>query len=402
MRSALRLLAMTIAVGIAPGGVAAPPEPAVLFDGAVDYAPVPAADTTAGFQFSLLAAIDPALPTATGQNGQMLSLFGREDLIAASSDDYRATRCAPAPATGPALDAIAERARNTSIVIINESHERSEHRGFSAEVAARLRPLGYTVLAMEALDNSGVAAPLRHRAPFLREPALPYFSNEDGFYLGESGFGRFGRIAKRLGYRLLPYEAGSPPSARPMTREQSIAFREAEQARTLAAFIAVNPSVKLLVHVGYSHAGEVPMPDGTVWMAARLKQQTGIDPLTISQTTCRGGGDATRLAVLPADEPAGRFDLVVDHPTARFERGRPVWRRDLGDQWVDVPAMRPFTGWRVIEARLAGEPVTAVPMDTVAVRPGEDVALLLPPGRYTLRAIDVPARPAGDPPLRTG
>lgn len=395
MRPAFPLLAIVIASVLAAAGITAQPDPAIIFDDAIDYAPVPATGTLAAIQFDQLAAIDPALPTATGQDGQTLSLFGREDLIAASSEDYRATRCAPAPATDSVLDVIAERARGTSIVILNESHERSEHRGFSAKVAARLRPLGYTVLAMEALDNSGVSAPPQYRSPFLRQPALPYLSDGDGYYLTEPGFGRLGRIAKRLGYRLLPYEAGQPPSASPMTREQSIAFREGEQARALAAFIAVNPTVRLLVHVGYSHAGEVPMPDGTVWMAARLKQQTGIDPLTISQTTCRGGGDATRLAVLPADEPAGRFDLVVDHPTARFERGRPVWRRDLGDQWVDVPVLRPFTGWRVIEARLAGEPVTAVPMDRVAVRPGEDVALVLPPGRYTLRVIDVPARPGG-------
>lgn len=117
-----------------------------------------------------------------------------------------------------------------------------------------------------------------------------------------------------------------------------------------------------------------------------------IDPLTISQTTCHGGGSTTRLAALPADEPPGTFDLVVDHPTARFVRGRPAWRIAAGDTPVSIPAqLRPTTGWRVIEARPDGEPPASVPMDRVAIRPGEDVALMLPPGRYRLRVIDVAA-----------
>jgi hypothetical protein len=39
-----------------------------------------------------------------------------------------------------------------------------------------------------------------------------------------------------------------------------------------------------------------------------------------------------------------------------------------------------------------GEPALSVPMDRIAIRPGEDIALLLPPGRYALRAIDVGAK----------
>ena len=54
-------------------------------------------------------------------------------------------------------------------------------------------------------------------------------------------------------------------------------------------------------------------------------------------------------------------------------------------------------GWRVIEARPLGEPVASVPMDRVAIRPGEDIALMLPPGRYRLRVIDV-ARYEREPP----
>ena len=341
-------------------------------------------------KLSRLAKIDPDRPLGDSVNGQTLSLFGREDLIAATSDHGGPDRCAPLTTAPNVLGEIEAKARRTSIVIINESHERSEHRGFTAEVAQRLRPLGYDALAMEALANSIPGTPEQYLPTSVRQPELPYLVDEDGFYLSEAGFGRLGRRAKALGYRLVPYEFIDEHPAAGMTREQQIATREEGQARNLAAFLRDHPGTKLLIHVGYSHAAEVPQADGDTWMAARLREKTGIDPLTISQTSCRGRGDTLRLSALPADEPSGTFDLVVVHPAARFDRGRPAWRRRAGDRPVAIPAsLYPAKGWRVVEARPVGEPVTSVPMDRVAIRRGEDIALMLPPGRYQLRVIDV-------------
>ncbi|HXH16097.1 MAG TPA: hypothetical protein VNJ10_08185 [Sphingomonas sp.] len=336
-----------------------------------------------------LAAIDPAHPLGDGSTGQTLSLFGREDLIAASSRDYKASGCAPSKAASDVLTEIERRARKTSIVIINESHERSDHRGFTTKVATRLRPLGYEQLALETLSPSMPGTPAKYLPSFVRQPALPYFEDGDGHYLSEAGYGRLGRRAKTLGFHLLAYEFIDEHPAADATMEQRIATREEGQARNLAAFVHDHPGAKLLIHVGYSHATEVPRADGTRWMAVRLKEKTGIDPLTISQTTCRGGGGDVRLSTLPADEPPGTFDVVVDHPTARFIRGRPLWRQRAGDLPTSIPrGLYPASGWRVVEARPVGEPATSVPMDRVAIRAGEDVALMLPPGRYRLRIID--------------
>ena len=341
-----------------------------------------------------LAAIDPEHPLGDGSTGQTLSLFGREDLIAATSRDYQANGCAPLKAAPDALREIELRARQTSVVIVTESHERSDHRGFITEIAARLRPLGYDTLALETLSPSMPGTPTKYLPSFVRQPALPYFEDGDGHYLSEAGYGRLGRRAKSLGYHFLAYEFIDAQQAADSTMEQRVATREEGQARNLAAFVHDHPAAKLLVYVGYSHAAEVPRADGTRWMAARLKEKTGIDPLTISQTICRGGGGAVQLSALPSDEPPGTFDLIVDHPSSLFVRGRPVWRQRSGDRAVSIPrALYPAIGWRIVEARRLGEPVASVPMDRVAIRAGEDVALMLPPGRYQLRIVDVAPAP---------
>jgi hypothetical protein len=362
-----------------------------LLIGPFEYASAPDTTSMLGYKFANLAKIDPDHPIVDGSDHQTLSLFGREDLIADQSRDYLSNNCAPLALSADVFSEIENVAKETSIVIINESHERSEHRGFVAEVARRLRPLGYNTLAIETLQNSPPDRPERYLPSFIREPDLKYFVDNDGYYLSEAGFGRLGRLAKKLGYHLIPYEPISGGSTQTVTLDEQIALREEGQASILAAFIQKNPTAKLLIHVGYSHAAEVPRADGATWMAARLKAKTHINPLTISQTTCLGASERLRLSALPKDEPAGTFDLIVDHPKARFERHRPEWRKLIGDQLVDIPKpLRPAKGWRVVEARPVGEPVTSVPMDRVAFRPSEDIALLLPPGRYHLRIIDLP------------
>lgn len=392
-RSAVPMLALTLAM-------APPPD----VSAAVTLLPaqiVAQADAPLGIKNSLrdLGRIDPAdiggAELSHAQQGagamQTLSLFGREDLIAARSSNYHANGCAPLAGAGDVLDEIARRAKQTSIVIVNESHERSEHRGFTAAVAERLRPLGYTIFAAEAFFHPEPGQ--QHFLPsFLTRPEQPYLEYGDGHYTSEAGYGRLARSMKALGYRLQPYEITFDKlRATKGDADEQIAVREEEEALNLLTVLKAHPGAKMLVHVGYSHAMEEPTVGGVRWMATRLKAKTGIDPLTISQTTCRGGSPARHLAVLPAGEPAGTFDLVVDHPSATFVRGRPTWRQRAGDCVVTIPAsLHPTSGWRVIEARPFGEPSTSVPLDRVAIRAGEDVALMLPAGRYQLRAIDVP------------
>lgn len=390
LRSALPMLTLTLAIAPPSGGSAA----VTLLPAQI----VAQVDAPPGIRSSLreLGRIDSAdIAGVDSKQGaevaQTLSLFGREDLIAARSSNYRAKRCAALAGAGDVLDEIARRAKQTSIVIVNESHERSEHRGFTAKVAERLRPLGYTIFAAEAFSNPEPGQQ-RFLPSFLTRPKQPYLEYGDGHYIAEAGYGRLARRVKALGYRLDPHEITFDKlQASRGGADEQVAVREEEEALNLLAIMKAHPGAKMLVHVGYSHAMEVPTEQGGRRMAMLLKAKTGVDPLTISQTTCRGGSPARHLAVLPASEPAGAFDLVVDHPAATFVRGRPIWRQRAGDRVVTIPAsLRPTSGWRVIEARPVGEPTISVPLDRVAIRAGEDVALMVPAGRYQLRAIAVP------------
>lgn len=398
MKTAITLLAIALA-GLMAGCNSLPSHEStvVQFSDVVIKADLEDLPPSMQFKVKLLEAIDPANPMESYDATQTLSLFGREDLIPATSRDYRAIECTPHSLATDPLDAIALQARKTSIVIINESHEQSRHRAFTAKLAARLRPLGYDTLGLEALINSPAETPEESLPAFTRIPDQPFLQDDDGHYVSEATFGRLGREAKRLGYRLLAYEADTDDGlGLDADRDERIAAREEEQATNLATFIAANPEAKLLVHVGYSHAMEVPGADGKRWMATRLKAKTGIDPLTISQTTCRGGGEIVRLDQLPNDEISGTFDVVIDHPLVRYDQSRPTWRAELGDVATTIPAhLRPVNGWRIIEARPFDETVNSVPLDRVAIRPTDDVALMLPPGRYQLRLIDVPLGKTG-------
>ncbi|MEM7689800.1 MAG: hypothetical protein AAF291_12330 [Pseudomonadota bacterium] len=347
---------------------------------------------------------------SAGILAQGWSLLGREDLGAAAGSDEYAPRPNETPnvvATGieATLDAIAKRASDARVVIINESHEVTLHRDFSRRVIERLRPLGFTVLAAETFNNQ------KDKPDPVEESAhLPYPRVQDGYYLLEPVFGEMVRTAKRLGYRLAAYEqVYDPDRTNPGPDEdwrQSIKDRETAQAQHLAQLLkSMAPHEKLIVHAGYGHANEEARigKDGwdDAWMAARLKRDHGFDPLTIAQTKSRGSADTVQL-FLPSDKLAKQFDLIVDHPIHGFRHGRSDWRFSDEARAVDIP--QPYASAAeplVIEAFAAGEPFEAVPVDRVWVEPGEDVKLALKPGRYIVRAVRPVLAPLSSPEPQT-
>lgn len=307
-----------------------------------------------------------------------------------------------------AIAAIVERARKTRIVILNEAHDEPRHRAFGLEVARALRPLGYTLLAMEALPND--ADPRVAASSMARLAADGYARRGTGFYIMDPVFADFIRQALAIGYRPLAYEETTRTAF--ASRLAGVVAREQEQATNLARHIsAAGPDAKILIYVGYSHAAEAPIAfeetTGNEWMAARLKRMTRIDPLTINQTDLREATShpasraaydliAPRLGRKPGvmilqGEPlklgpdGGAFDLQVIHPRRRAVNGRPDWLAGMGRQPVRIPAhLLPAKGRRLVQAFDARETVLPIPLDHVLVEAGQPVPRLMLP--------DVPIR----------
>lgn len=299
----------------------------------------------------------------------------------------------------PAIDEIVRRARQTSIVILNEAHHSPRDRAFGLEVARALRPFGYTYLAAEAFNTGPDAA----KSPAVARLAADGVVRRDtGFYTQDPVFAAYVREAVRLGYRPVAYESNPAQPG----YVHGIQGREDGQAKNLmAAIFAHEPRAKVLIHVGHGHVNEMPFrgDDGIEYfmMAARLKQLTGIDPLTISQTVLTDLQPAMRNAYPIAAAKAGKRDIVlfdgarplllgktpatdlqVVHPARSYRYGRPAWLAGLGGLPATIPSLLlPRAGDRLVQAFAAEAPVDAVPLDQVLVTAGRPVPkLMLPRG----------------------
>lgn len=333
---------------------------------------------------------------------QAWAMVGREDRIAPDAKPV----CAVADVDP--VEAIAKLAEKTTIVIVNEAHDSPRDRAFIADLAVRLADIGYDTYAAETLFPAVAADPAT--APKL----------SDGWYSQEPVFGALLRALKREKYRFVAYDE-MLPTAPDADFIDTINAREALQASNLInrIFLA-DREAKVLIHVGYAHNEEelrrfprqFLRPREIAWMARRLKDILGIDPLTIDQTAfsaerpgvCVSGPSGATL-------PAGR-DIHVGHPPLTFDRKRPEWRTETGARAVEIPRRLKRESERVIvEARRFEDGIDAIPVDRVLIDPGEDIPLLLPPGRYKARAFlqdgkvtpDVPVtvRPAPRPPAVT-
>lgn len=280
-----------------------------------------------------------------------------------------------------AIGEIVRRARATSIVILNEAHGSPRDRAFGLEVARALRPLGYSVLAVEAIRTYPITDRPLSGTEQLKVDGFARMGTGD--YTRDPVFAGFLRQALALGYEPVAYDA---TKAQMTAGGDTVAGREQAQADNLvAAIFAKRPAAKVFLYVGVSHVAEAPL-NGTERMAARLKRMTGIDPLTIDQATltdvsARSAYDlaAARTGDRPAIFFAGRkplilglyaeaVDLQVVHPRRAYRFGRPTWLAALGGVPVPIPKdLLPATGRRLVQAFAANAPPDAVPLDQVLV-----------------------------------
>lgn len=312
----------------------------------------------------------------------------------------------PSPAqwrSDDAVEAIARLAAHRRIVMVNEAHHDPHTRLLTLALLPRLRALGYTHFAAEALDEKDTGR-MRRGYPVTASGSE---------YLREPLYGDIVREAIRLGFVIVPYEASDMT---PQVREHS------QAGNLYRRVFAADPSARLFVHAGYAHVDKAPggLGEGVRPMAMELKRLSGFDPLSINQTLFSGVDPARQSPpyrqLIAAFHPARAMVLlnrgngkpwsafpqrndvsVILPPTS--DTPRPDWLR--GDRrrhaWpIDTALcarMRPC----VIEARPANEPDDATPADRYTLLDAhERAALYLQPGKYRVRAWGASGRTLGE------
>lgn len=293
-----------------------------------------------------------------------------------------------------AVEAIVALARTHRVIFLNEAHHVPRHRALALALLPRLRELGFAWLAVETLSDQDSALNTRG-----------YAVHTSGYYSNEPVFGELLRQASRLGYRLVPYEPTAAPSQD--ARELGMATNLRDR------IFARDSNARVLVYAGYAHINEAGLLGGAKPMAVQFRELTGIDPLSVDQTTMRehvdrakeipgyrritGWAGREQPFVLvgrggnPVSVRPGVNDLTVWTPPARIREGRPAWLWEVGHrEAVAIP--RELCRDRdpcVIAARRRGESPDAVPADAVLVHRGQRLpALVLGPGSYEMVARD--------------
>jgi hypothetical protein len=299
-----------------------------------------------------------------------------------------------------AITTIVQAAKNRQVVILNEAHHVEFDRVFAMRLAKKLRKIGYEYLACEtfSIDDNHVLS-------------KGYVTNETGVYSVQPMYVNFLTDAMADGWKFVSYEPDDEP------REYGMAVNLVER------IFKKSPSAKVFIYVGYSHAKKLPVSQtnsDASKMAAQLKRLTGIDPLTINQTTLYAHYDTaqqaryyehaarkmhgrTTPAVIVMSNGKGvklgiddfAYDLEVVHPQYAMEAVtmRPEWMSltALGNlKPQDIPVdLLPKTGRRLIYAYRVNSPIDAAPFDIVMVKAGEPAPkLMLPEGHFALEYED--------------
>jgi len=283
---------------------------------------------------------------------------------------------------------ILARARQERIIIINEAHHVPRHRAFTASLLPALAAQGYRYLVVEGLDAAD---------SLLTQRGYPLQTS--GYYLSEPCYGNLLRTAVKVGMQVRPYDYGYPED----DSANRLRNRELGQVRNIRRILAADPQAKILIHCGFGHLSERPTPEGDKWMAAYLKEQTGIDPFTIDQTQLTEAATlatsnryyrpqlGSQPAVLlnaqrqpfAADPQWMSADASLYHPPARLVQGRPDWLITAERQPVAVASKIKVPYPCQVLAYVASEPAGAVPADVIELADKADAtALVLAPGRY--------------------
>lgn len=289
------------------------------------------------------------------------------------------------------LPKLIELARERNVVMINEAHYKPIHRAFIGELAKGLKTVGYDFYGAETFAVSQFSK--NNRNSELSSRGYPILS--DGVYTEEPIFGQLIETLIDNEYQLFSYESTTPlpPEAR-----SNITHRDSEQARNIISEIGNSRDKKILIHAGYDHVRENQHNRSEKWMAQYFKEQSGIDPLTISQTDCYSASayDSGILGYAMPVNKEGKplsfaaYDVLLIPPKEVQYKERPIWLKEVsGRNFVDVPQeLKLDDQYTRIIAYDLGKVKDAVVEDTIYRAPHSDKSLALRPGTYRLEVTD--------------
>ena len=172
---------------------------------------------------------------------------------------------APPPAPDPAWEKILAQAKQHQLVMFNEEHTQPRGRWLVGSLLPELYEQGFRYLALEGLEAADSAG--------VQQRGYPVATS--GFYTNEPQYGNLIRQARRLGFRVVAYDATGDD-------------RERQQASNLlAATLGPHPQARVVVLAGHGHINENPVAQS---MATWVHKLSGIDPLTIEQTQAAQSG----------------------------------------------------------------------------------------------------------------
>ena len=288
-----------------------------------------------------------------------------------------------------AIPYIIERSKMEQVIIVNEAHHMPLHRVFTTRLLEGLYENGYRYLGLEGLTVGGDSD--------YELNSNGYPSLNSGYYTKEPQFGNLLRVAMDMGFELFSYEAAGDENGKE---------REIAQAQNIVAFMDKHPDEKVLIHCGFAHAAEGEYKSWEKTMAGRLKEYSGIDPLTINQTSYAEKSERRfespyykafhpkESVVFIDDEGKGfqegnksyYYDLYVFHPRTR-QPERPEWllfadRKVMEFNLNHEELTPPFMLFVYAE----NEPIgTAVPLEVMEIQHKEQpITCILPPGKHNL------------------
>ncbi|HUA80472.1 MAG TPA: hypothetical protein VL997_08885 [Dyella sp.] len=272
----------------------------------------------------------------------------------------------------PAIDAIAEIAKNDQIVLLNEAHNVAMTRSLTVPLLSRLYAEGFRYFAAETLVQSDTQLATRG-----------YPTDESGFYTEEPIYAEMIRTALKLGFKVVAYEATSSST--------STEAREAEQAQHLYDNVfAHDPHARLVINAGYEHIVTSGSYLNGSSMAEHLHKLTGATMLSVEQTAMyphpfgkndhpyytevmkKLQPDSPIVFIDPKGKPwslRSANDVTVFFPPEKLDHGRPTWLSLGGLRRAHLVSAYHCLGRYpcLIEARYADEGEDAIPADRVLI-----------------------------------